>query len=56
MTYTEKHLNEARQIIESIDAEAIEGMVSGIQLSSPSNDYDRAIEILSVVGSKGAAS
>ena len=27
MTYTEKHLNEARQIIESIDAEAIEGMV-----------------------------
>ena len=27
MTYTEKHLNEARQIIESIDAEAIEDMV-----------------------------
>ena len=27
MTYTEKHLNEARQIIESIDAQAIEGMV-----------------------------
>ena len=27
MTYTEKHLNEARQIIEGIDAEAIEGMV-----------------------------
>ena len=27
MTYTEKHLNEARQIIERIDAEAIEGMV-----------------------------
>jgi len=27
MTYTEKHLNETRQIIESIDAEAIEGMV-----------------------------
>jgi len=35
---------------------AIEGMVSGIQLSAPSDDYDRAIEILSVVGSKGAAS
>jgi D-sedoheptulose 7-phosphate isomerase len=27
MTYTEKHLNEARQIIESIDANAIESMV-----------------------------
>ena len=27
MTYTEKHLNEARQIIESIDADAIEDMV-----------------------------
>ena len=27
MTYSEKHLNEVRQIIESIDVEAIEGMV-----------------------------
>ena len=35
---------------------AIQGMVHGVQLSAPSNDYDRVIEILSVVGSKGAAS
>ncbi|SVA26176.1 uncharacterized protein METZ01_LOCUS79030, partial [marine metagenome] len=27
MTYSEKHLNEVRQIIESIDVEAIESMV-----------------------------
>ena len=35
---------------------AIQGMVHGVQLSVPSNDYDRVVEILSVVGSKGAAS
>ena len=35
---------------------AIEGMVSGVQLSAPSDDYDRAIEVFSVFGSKGAAS
>jgi len=36
--------------------EAIHGMVQGIQLSAPSNNYDRAVEILSGVDLKGAAS
>ena len=36
--------------------QAIHGMVHGVQISPPLNDYDRVIEILSVVGSKGAAS
>ncbi len=35
---------------------AIHGMVQGVQLSAPSNNYDRAVEILSVVDLKGAAS
>ena len=35
---------------------AIHGMVQGVQLSAPSNNYDCAVEILSVVDLKGAAS
>ncbi len=53
MTYTEKHLNEARQIIESIDAEAIEGMVK--LLAQVRADYGRLF-FLGVGGSAGNCS
>ena len=53
MTYTEKHLNEARQIIESIDAEAIEGMV---KLLAQVRADDGRLFFLGVGGSAGNCS
>ena len=53
MTYTEKHLNEARQIIESIDAEAIEDMV---KLLAQVRADDGRLFFLGVGGSAGNCS
>ena len=53
MTYSEKHLNEVRQIIESIDVEAIESMVK--LLSQVRTDGGRLF-FLGVGGSAGNCS
>ncbi len=53
MTYSEKHLNEVRQIIESIDVEAIESMVK--LLSQVRTDSGRLF-FLGVGGSAGNCS
>ena len=53
MTYSEKHLNEVRQIIESIDVEAIESMVK--LLAQVSTDGGRLF-FLGVGGSAGNCS